>query len=708
MKGDIGKPFDRIDARAKVTGTATYAAEVAVKHVAHAVIVGSRIARGRVAAVDIAAASSQPGVFRILTPANAPRLAKVKLDPLRGDRVMQLLQDDQIWYADQPIAVVVADTLERAQHAAALVTAKYEAAPAEVSLAASVARAIDPEQMGPNGPSSSKRGDPAAALARAAVRVEETYSTQVQHHNPLEPHATIAVWQGDTRLTLYDSTQGLFNVRNSLAKRFGLPPDGVRVINHFVGGGFGCKGAPWSHVGLAAMAARVVGRPVKLVLTRQQLFAFVGYRPATIQRVAIGAGADGRLTAITHDTVAECGKFDRFVEPSGLQSRHLYQCANVATTHKLVELDLPLPTFTRGPGQTSGTFALESAIDELAYAANLDPLELRRRNHAARDEHTGKPYSAKSLLECYRRGAERFGWARRTRKPGSMRDGRTLIGLGMASVVYPAKQMQASATARMKADGTLLVQAGTQEIGTGTYTVMSQIAADVMDIPFDRVRFELGDSALPPTPLSAGSMTASSTGTAVKEVCEKLRTQLTAQRTAPDEPWAAVVARAGKPEIVVEHTTGEWEPYKKHSTFTWGACFVEVRVDPALGLVRVARVVGAYASGRILNEKMARSQYLGSLIWGIGFALTENTPRDVHTGRCAARDLADYHLPVNADIPAIDVIQILDEDPNMNSLGVKGIGETAMSGIAAAIANAVFHATGKRIRDLPITPDKLL
>lgn len=708
MKGDIGKPFDRIDARAKVTGTATYAAEVAVKHVAHAVIVGSKIARGRVTAVDITAASRQPGVLRILTPENAPRVVKLDLAALRGGRVMQLLQDDQIWYSDQPIAVVVADTLERAQHAAALVTAQYDAAPAEVRLAASVARAFDPEQMGPNGPSSSKRGDPAAALARAAIRVEQTYTTQTQHHNPMEPHATIAVWQGDARLTVYDSTQGIFNVRSALAMRFGLQPADVRVINHYVGGGFGCKGAPWSHVGLAALAARAVGRPVKLVVTRTQMFAFVGYRPATIQRLAIGAGADGRLAAITHDTIAECSRFDRFVEPSGLQSRHLYRCANVATTHKIVELDVSTPTFTRGPGQTSGTFALESAMDELAYAVNLDPLELRRRNHALRDDHLGKPYSAKSLLECYRRGAERFGWARRPMKPGSLRDGRTLVGWGMASVVYPAKQMPASAIARMKADGTLVVQAGTQDIGTGTYTVMSQIAADVLDIAFDRVHFELGDTTLPPTPLSAGSMTASSTGTAVKEVCEKLRAQLAAQRRAPDESWSSVVTRSGKPELVVEHTTGEWEPYKKHSSFTWGATFVEVRVDPELGQVRVARLVGAYASGRILNEKLARSQYLGSLIWGLGFALTEDTPRDAHTGRCVARDLADYHIPVHADVPAIDVIQILDEDLNMNSLGVKGIGETAMSGIAAAIANAVFHATGKRIRDLPITPDKLL
>jgi xanthine dehydrogenase YagR molybdenum-binding subunit len=706
VKGDIGKPFDRVDARAKVTGKASYAAEIPVKNVAHAVIVGSPIARGKLVALDTAAAAKLPGVLSILTAENAPRLPKVDIDISKGDRGLQLLQDDRIWYVDQPIAVVVADTLEHAQHAAKSIAVRSEEAAVEVDVNAFVSRAFDPENMGPNGPASSLRGDPATALEGAAHRVERIYKTQVQAHNPMEPHATIAVWQGSSRLTIYDATQGIFNVRDAVAKRFALDPKNVRVISHFLGGGFGCKGAPWSHVVLCAMAARAVGRATKLVVTRQQMFAFVGYRPATIQKLALGADASGKLVAITHDTVAECSRFDRFVEPSGTQSRHLYRCANVSTTHKLVELDVGTPTFTRGPGVTSGTFALECAMDELAYAANIDPLELRRRNYADTDEHENKPYSAKSLLAGYDQASKKFGWAKRTMKPGSMRAGKELVGLGMATVVYPAKQRPASAIARMRTDGSLLVQAGTQEIGTGTYTIMAQIAADALDVPFEKVRFELGDTIFPQTPLSAGSLTAASTGSAVKEACDKLRAQLETMRHAPEESWATIVKRSGRTEVVAQATTEDRKkPYSCHS---FGSCFVEVRVDPELGRVRVARIVAAYAAGTILNPKTARSQYIGGLIWGIGFALTENAVRDPRTGRVVTADLADYHLPVYGDIPDIDIIQIPEDDPNMNELGVKGIGEIGVSGITAAIANAVFHATGKRIRELPITLDKLL
>jgi len=709
MKGDIGKPFDRVDGRAKVTGQATYAAEVAVKNIAHAIVVGSAIARGRVVSIDIDAAQKRPGVIRILTAQNAPKLRDVVPDPKKGDRVLQLLEDDRVWYAEQPIAVVVADTLEHAQDAATSLVVRYDAATADVALEPNLSRAFDAEDLGPNGQAASARGDVATALTTAAHRIERTYRTQVQTHNPMEPHATIAVWHGDTRLTVYDSTQGIFNVRGALAKRFGLPPENVRVISHFLGGGFGCKGAPWSHVLLCAMAAKAIRRPVKLAITRQQMFAFVGYRPRTIQKVTLATDRAGKLLAISHDAIAECSRFDRFVEPSGLQSRHLYQCDNVTTNHKLVELDIATPTFTRGPGLTSGTFALESAMDELAYEIGIDPLELRRRNHAERDDHEKKPYSAKSLLAAYDQASKRFGWASRPMKPRSLRDGNLLVGWGMASVTYPAKQRPASARALMRADGTLVVQAGTQDIGTGTYTIMSQIAADAMNVPFERVRFELGDTMLPETPLSAGSLTAASTGTAVKQACDKLRALLEALRTSPNQSWADIVAHAGRHEIVAEATANESERKKQHSCHTWGALFVEVKVDPALARVRVSRIVAAYAAGTILNPKTARSQYIGGLIWGIGYALMEHTVRDEHTGRIVTPDLVEYHVPVQADIPdIIDVIQVPEEDLNMNELGVKGIGEIGMSGSAAAIANAVFHATGKRIRELPITVEKLL
>jgi xanthine dehydrogenase YagR molybdenum-binding subunit len=707
MKGDIGKPISRLDARAKVTGTATYAAETEVANIAHAVIVGSPIARGMIT-LDTNAASRQPGVLRVLSAGNAPTIAAYERDMKKGDKQLQLLQDDRVWYVDQPIAVVVADTLERAQHAAASIAIKADIAAVQADLSRSLDKAFDAEQMGPNGSATSNRGNIDAGIAAAAVHVDHEYQTQIQHHNAMEPHATVAVWQGDTKLTIYDSTQGIFNVRGVVAKAFGLPLENVRVINHYLGGGFGSKGSPWSHVVLAAMAARAVGRPVKLVVTRQQMFGFVGYRPTTIQRVALGADREGRLTAIRHDTIAECCRFDRFVEPSGLQSRHLYRCPNVATSHKLVELDVATPTFTRGPGITSGTFALECAMDELAYELELDPLELRLRNHATRDDHENKPYSAKSLLECYKRAAKKFGWAKRNAKPRSQRDGNELVGWGMASVTYPAKQRPASARARMKADGTLVVQAGTQEIGTGTYTIMTQIAADTLDVPLDKVVFELGDTVLPETPLSAGSLTAASTGSAVKDVCDKLRAQLEQLRKDAGESWASVVQRSGKPEIVVDSKTELTQKHEEHSCNSFGACFVELRVEPVLGRIRVARIVASYAAGTILNPKTARSQYIGGLIWGIGFALTEKSVRDARSGRIVTRDLADYHVPVHADMPAFEIIQVPEDDPNMNELGVKGIGEIGMSGIAAAIANALFHATGKRIRELPITLDKVL
>jgi xanthine dehydrogenase YagR molybdenum-binding subunit len=707
MKGDIGKPIDRLDARAKVTGTATFTTEIEVARVAHAVIVGSPVARGTVR-VDVSGASKLPGVLRILSHGNAPRLAAQAPDPKKGGKILQILQDDRVWYVDQPIAVVVADTLERAQHAAAALTVRTDPAAVEVELARHVDRAADAGQMGPNGEASSDRGDVAAGMGAATARVDATYRTQIQHHNAMEPHATIAVWQGDARVTIYDSTQGIFNVREVIARTFGLPLDSVRVINRFTGGGFGSKGSPWSHVVLAAMAARAVGRPVKLAITRPQMFGFVGFRPTTIQRVQLGADRRGQLTAIRHDTVAEVCRFDRFVEPSGLQSRHLYRCPNVATTHQLVELDIATPTFTRGPGLTSGTFALECAMDELAYELGLDPLELRRRNHAARDDHEKKPYSAKSLLACYEQAAKAFGWARRDRKPRAMRDGDELVGWGLASATYPAKQRQASARARMKPDGTVVVQTGTQEIGTGTLTVLTQIAADTLDVPMAKVALEHGDTVLPETPLSAGSMTSASTGSAVKDACDALRAELESQRRDRGESWAEIVQRSGKPEIVAEATTDVTPRHEAHSCHSFGACFVDVRVDPALGRIRVARIVASYAAGTILNPKTARSQYIGGLVWGIGFALTETSVRDPRTGRIVTRDLADYHVPVHADMPQFEIIQVPEDDPNMNELGVKGIGEIGMSGIAAAIANAVYHATGTRIRELPITLDKVL
>lgn len=731
----VGRALDRVDGPLKVTGQAQYAAEIPVANVVHAVIVTSPVGRGQLIAVDSTAAEKIPGVLHVITSANAPKLPGAKTKADANDRLLQLLQDDEIHYSDQPIALVIASTLESAQEGAAAVHAKFSVAPLTVKLDPASPDGYAPKKAGPSGPADSTRGDLESGLKQAKVRVDETYTTPVQNHNPMEPHALTVVWQGDEHVTLYDTSQGIFGVRKKIAALFGIPAENVRVISHFVGGGFGCKGTPWSHVGLCALAARVVKRPVKLALTRQQIFSLVGHRPSTIQHVVLGADAAGRLTAIQHEVWSETARFDEFVEPAAVATRMLYSCPNVSTSHRLVKVDVPIPTFMRAPGESTGTFALESALDELAMALKLDPLELRLRNYAERDEGEGKPWSSKSLRECYRQGAERFGWAKRRAEPRSLREGHGLIGYGMASATYPARQSGSSALARLRKDGSVLVQAGSQDIGTGTYTIMAQIAADALGLPVERVRFELGDTAMPETPVSGGSQTASSTGSAVKLAALALRDkllglalsdeksplhglaasevqfvggQLSARNGKQTDSLSALVERSGQAEITAQASTKEKEERKQFSLHSFGAHFVEVRVDEDTGEVRVARAVGAFAAGKILNPKTARSQFLGGMVWGIGFALQEHTVRDPRTGRVVTRDLADYHVPVNADIAGLDVISVDEQDPHVNEIGAKGIGEIGITGITAAIANAVYNATGKRVRDLPITLDKLI
>jgi xanthine dehydrogenase YagR molybdenum-binding subunit len=730
----VGTAIDRIDGKKKVTGGATYAAEVQVANVAHAVIVGSTVGRGRVKAIDTRTAEAAPGVLAVLTHHNAPRFPGVAERQNPNDRVVQALQDDIVLYHDQPIAVVVADTLERAQHAAALVTAAYDATPVVADLEADLAAAFVPETSA--GPARTTRGSVAAGLAAAKTRIDATYTTPVETHNPMEPHATIAVWHGADHLTLYDSTQAIFNVRRRLAGMLGLVPENVRVINHFVGGGFGSKGAPWSHVVLAAIAARASGRAVKLAITRPQAQSLVGHRPKTVQKIELGADARGQLTAVRHEVVSETSRFDQFIESCTGVTRMLYACPNLATVQRLVRIDVPTPTFTRAPGESTGTFALESALDELAYRAGIDPLELRRKNHADRDPESGKPWSSKSLLACYQRGAEAIDWSRRPSKVRALRDGRWLIGLGVATTTRPSRQLPASARARMLPDGRAIVAAGTQDIGTGTYTIMTQIAGDALGLPLGDVRFDLGDTALPETPPSVGSFTAASTGPAVHNAAVALRRTLIEQAVRdPASPlhglgadaidaeggalvarvdrkrrdgYAAIVTRSGRPEISVELHTQASPDRDAYSVHGFGAVFARVRIDEELGELRLDRLVGAFAAGRILNPKTAHSQLIGGMVWGIGQALHEHSVRDARTARMVTRDLADYHVPVHADVPDLEVILVPEEDPHVNELGAKGLGELSTPGVAAAIANAVYHATGTRVRDLPITPDKLM
>jgi xanthine dehydrogenase YagR molybdenum-binding subunit len=696
VKPSVGTPIERVDARQKVTGAATYAADTPVTRVAHAVIATSAIGKGTVTSLDVDAARAAPGVLAVITSANAPKVNAGKSGEAPNERVLQLLQNAHVLYSDQPIAVVVADTLERAQHAAALITPRYDTTAVMATLEQGLGESFKPKAM-VHGDPDSTRGDFDSGILAATHKLDATYTTPNENHNPMEPHATIAVWQGGDRLTLYDATQGIFGVRQRMAEVFGIPKENIRVIDQFVGGGFGCKGTPWSHVGLCALAAKVVNRPVKLAITRQQMFSLVGHRPHTMQRIVLGADPSGKLVATRHAVTSETSSFDDFVEPSALQTRMLYACPNLVTSHRLVRVDAPTPTFQRAPGEASGTFAIESAMDELAYMVGVDPIELRLRNYAERDEQEHKAFSSKSLRECYRQAAAKFGWAKRIARPRAMRDGHELIGYGMATATYPANQWPAGARATYKPDGTYLVQAGTQDLGTGTYTIMTQIAADALGVPVDKVTFELGDTAFPEAPVSGGSTTASTVGPAVHAACVALKAKL------------AALTPADRDKPVVAEAKSEVSPQRKqYSLHSFGADFVEVRVDEELGSIRVARVVAAFAAGKILNPRTANNQYVGGIVFGIGMALEENTVRDRRTGRVVTRDLADYHVPVHADVPEIEVIQIAEDDPHVNSLGTKGIGEIGITGVTAAIANAIFHATGKRIRDLPITPDKLL
>ena len=725
----VTQPLDRTDGPLKVTGQARYAAEFQLPRLAHAVMVQSTIAKGSIVSLDASAAHKVPGVLLVLSHANAPKLpqgGKAAIKPPAG-RTLSLLQDNVVHYNGQPIALVVADTFEHAIAGAELVKVRYREERPELEFERAKNAAYPPKQM-PQGEPDVAWGDADNALAQAPLRVEQVYTTPMETHNPVEPHATIAAWEGE-RLTLYDSTQYISGVRETVAKTLGISPERVRVVSPFVGGGFGCKGSTWSHVVLAAMAAHQVKRPVKLSLTRPQMFGPVGGRPQTEQRVALGAGRDGHLLAIRHDVVSHTSVMEDFVEPSSMPTRQLYACADVAATQRLAKLNVGVPTFQRAPGESSGTFALESAMDELAYALDIDPLELRLINYADADPRTGKAWSSKLLRQCYADGARRFGWSKRAARPRSMHEGHSLVGRGMATATYPAHRRPAAALARLLPDGTALVRSGTQDIGTGTYTVMTQVAADALALPPERVDFELGDTLMPPAGVSGGSTTVASVAPAVKAACDEVRAKLAglfapgrAQDVIAENGWlwlksepsrretyAAVLARAGGAPL---EATAKVEPEERgkeaYATRSFGAVFCEVRVDEDLGRISVPRIVATYSVGRLMNAKLARSQLIGGLVWGVSMALMEETHVDLRDGRIVNANLAEYHVPVNADIGTIDVSFCDENDTRFNPVGARGIGEIGITGIPAAIANAVYHATGRRVRKLPILLDDLL
>ncbi len=705
----IGQPVSRVDGRQKVTGRATYAAEFDVPGYAHGAIVRSAMAKGRIASIDSTAAERAPGVIAVLSHRNAPKLAyrehKAVVDAAIGER-LHVLQDDRVSHQGQPIALVIADTLERATHAATLVRVSYapETAITDIDHVEPVLPTRQNTDQGEGRTPETRRGDAEAVIATAAVKIEQSYVIPRENHNPIEMHATIAAWDGD-RLTLWDKTQWVHNVADEIGAVFGIPAENVRVVSPFVGGAFGSGLRTWPHVTLAALGARVAKRPVKLMLSRREMYYGVGYRPHTVQRVALGASRDGRLVALVHDAHQETSTYEEYSENLINASRFLHSCPNVYTRHRIAPMNVHTPTYMRAPGEASGVFALECAIDELAVALDIDPVELRLRNEPQQDEFKKLPFSSRSTRECYRVAAERFGWSRRNPKPRSMRDGRWLVGWGMASATYPMNYAPASAKARLLPDGTAEVMSAASDMGPGTWTSMTQVAAEMLGLPIERVKFMLGDTRLPRAPVHGGSLTMASVGSAVQAACRKAREDALARGGGNDISDA--MRRIGQPvEATADVKPGD--EGQRFSMHAFGAVFVEVAVDPDLGETRVRRIVGAYGAGRIVNPKTARSQSIGGMIGGIGMALMEHSVVDARNGRVTNANLAEYPLPVHADCPpTMDVIFVDEHDPHVNPLGVKGVGEIAMVGVAPAIANAIFHATGKRVRELPITPDKL-
>jgi xanthine dehydrogenase YagR molybdenum-binding subunit len=713
--GVVGTPLSRVDGRLKVTGAARYAAETSLPDTAYATLVLSTIASGRLTEIDASAAERVPGVLAVVTHQNAARLYSQEpderpiVDPDVGEPLPPL-QDDVIRFHGQPIAAVVADTLERALHAAGLVRATYQEWPAEIDFAAAAAHATAPtvpksSDRGTRKQPDYQRGDPDRALAEAAVRVEATYTIPAEHHNPMEMHATVAAWDGP-KLTLYDKTQWVDNVQEQVALAFGMPREDVRVVSPFVGGAFGSALRAWPHVLIAALAARHVGRPVKLALTRSQMYTIPGYRPLTVQKVALGATRDGTLTAIVHEGTAQTSVYEEYTESLLNATRSLYACSNVVTRYRLAVMHVNSPTSMRAPGEASGVYALESALDDLAHALRMDPVELRLKNHADADPNSGRPWSSKSLKQCYRQAAMRFGWDRRNPAPRSMRDGGLLVGYGMASATWPTYRMPASVRVRLLPDGTAVVGTAASDIGPGTYTAMTQIAADALGLTPVQVRFELGDTDMPRAPVQGGSMTIASVGSAVHETALAARARVLELAHRDGVAFDEALRRHGPVEVTHEAKPGGER--KRFSMHAFGAHFVEVRVDPDLGTVRVARVVSGFAAGRIINPKTANSQAIGGIVGGLGMALLEETVRDPRNACVVNANLADYHVPVHADVPDLEAFFIDEHDEHVNPLGAKGLAELSLVGVAAAVANAVHHATGRRVRDLPITPDKLL
>ncbi len=684
----MGASLARMDGAAKIRGTAPYSFEHPLQRPAYLHAVQSTIARGRVRRIDTRAAESVEGVIAVITHDTASRLASDQ------NKELWVLQSNEVHFRGQFVAAVIAESLEAARQAADLVDVEYDPAPHDASLRADRSDLYAPKTVNAGYPTDTDEGDAEVAFEAAEVKVDSTYTTPMEHNNPMEPHTTVAVWE-PPRLTLYDSTQSVHSVRTTVAKTLGLDVEQVRVISPYVGGGFGSKGEPHAHNILAALAAmRVPGRAVKFALTRQQMFCMAGYRTPTIQRFRLGATRDGRLTAIIHDVVELTSRFKEFAEQTAVPTRLMYASSNRRTRHRLAALDVPKPSWMRAPGETPGMFAGEVAMDELAVACGLDPIELRVRNEPERDPESGKRWGNRHLVECLREGARRFGWSQRDPRPRQLTEAGWLIGTGVASSTYPRYVLMGSrATIRLGSDGRYVVRIGAADLGTGTWTTLTQVAADALQCTVEAVKLEIGDTALPHATVAGGSSGISSWGWAIVAAARELR------RVHGSRPPSGAEASAETPQDAADDT------FAQHS---FGAQFAEVRVNPDTGEVRLSRMLGVFSAGRIINPRLARSQLIGGMTMGLSMALHEESLLDERFGHVINHDFAGYHIAANADVANLDAVWLDEVDARSTPMGSRGIGEIGIVGAAAAIANAAYHATGKRLRDLPITPDKLI
>ncbi|MGH9820892.1 MAG: xanthine dehydrogenase family protein molybdopterin-binding subunit [Pyrinomonadaceae bacterium] len=707
MAGDetkvIGQAINRIDGFLKVTGAANYSADFPIKNIAHGFVVKSTTAAATIADIDSTEAEKSPGVIAVISYKNA-----IKLKPGGNLKGGVIFQEPKVDFYGQHIAIVVAETYEQARYAARLVKVTYQKTEPVIDFDKHLSDAVAPRQN-----RSASRGDFDAAFTAATHKIDFTYRTPIEHHNPMEPHAAIADWDGD-KVTLYNASQGVDGTQGAVANAFGLKPENVRIISPHVGGGFGSKGQAWPNVVLTAMAAKIAGRPVKLALTRQNMFNSVGLRQMDVQRLRIAADPDGKIMALGHETTTHTATTGEFVEGCGGLASMMYDAANTRIDYRVLPMNVILPTYMRAPGEAPGSFALESAIDEMAYGLKMDPIEFRLKNISMTDPSNGKPFSSRATEAALKKGAEIFGWNKRKQEPRQNTSGDHLIGYGVAAGSYPSRQAPTSTLVKLTHDGndvTVSIELAASDIGTGTYTIVAQTAAESLGLPIAQVGVKLGDTALPRAANSGGSIGAASFCNSVSEACIQAKTELQAKT---DRKWikeptvAELMEAANLKEFQVQANAKQGPEAQKYSCHAFNANFAEVWVNKYSGMVRVTRNVAVTGAGRIMNAKTARSQIIGGCVWGVGMALTEESTLDPRWGNFVTRTFADYHVPANLDIGTIEVAFIPEEDHVVNTLGIKGIGEVGIVGVAAAVANAVFNATGKRVRDLPITPDKVI